>query len=206
VLHLYRSGAVVVTIVVGAFVGVGVAAVVATPVDNLNLGIRLASLWGLLAMACALLLAPFLADIRRLLGQPFLRIHHLFAAIGIASITLHPVLVAVRASSMAVFIPSTGGSVTGFLFGAGRIALPLCYIGIVGALLRNRVPEWRYIHLLLYAALLLGLVHGWLQSRAFFGIELLAGLYLALGIAIPCAFVLKRWQRYRVRRRSARET
>ena len=198
---LTRTGAVAVGAIVVVFLAV--AAVVAglptpTPV---TLGIRIAALWGLLAMGIAALMTPFLAEVRRVFGSPFLRVHHVFAAFGLAAITLHPVLVAVRSSSLLVFLP-VFPFLERYAPNAGRIALPLIYIAVVAALLKTRFSEWRYFHLILYLALLLGLLHGVVFSDWFFGNLFLNVLYLGLGAAIVGAFVAKRWQR----RKRARAT
>lgn len=199
--RLTRAGAVAAGAIVVVFLAV---AVIVTDLPNSNpvtLGIRLASLWGLLAMAIAALMTPFLAEIRRVFGPPFLGIHHVFAAFGLTAITLHPVLVAVRAASLLVFLP-TAPLLEGYVMNAGRISLPLIYVAVVGALIRSRLGEWRYFHLVIYLAIILGVVHGALLSRFFFGNPFLAVLFLGLGVAIVGAFVEKRWQR----RRRARPT
>ena len=182
----------------GAIVVVFLAvAVVVTDLPNstpVTLGIRLGGLWGTLAMGIAALMSPFLAEIRRAFGAPFLRVHHVFAVFGLAAITLHPVLVAVRSSSLLVFLPVTP-LLEGYVPNAGRIALPLIYVAVVGALIRMQFAEWRYFHLAIYLALLLGLLHGTLFSRYYFGNLFLNVLFLGLGVAIVGAFVAKRWQR-----------
>jgi predicted ferric reductase len=193
-LGMTRAGAVAAGGIVVVFLAI---AVIVTDLPNstpVTLGIRLGALWGTLAMAIAALMSPFLAEIRRVLGAPFLRVHHLFAAFGLAAITLHPVLVAVRSSSLSVFLPVTP-LLEGYVPNAGRIALPLIYVAVVGALIRARFAEWRYFHLVIYLALLLGLLHGTLFSRYFFGSLFLNVLFLGLGVAIIVAFVAKRWQR-----------
>jgi predicted ferric reductase len=193
-LGLTRAGAVTAGAIVVVFLAVAVIIAdlpISTPV---TLGIRLAALWGTLAMAIAALMSPFLAEIRRVFGAPFLRVHHVFAAFGLAAITLHPVLVAVRSSSLLVFLPVTP-LLEGYVANAGRIALPLIYVAVVGALIRVRFAEWRYFHLVIYLALLLGLLHGTLFSRYYFGNLFLNALFLGLGVAIVGAFVAKRWQR-----------
>jgi predicted ferric reductase len=195
---LTRSGAVAAGAIVVAFLAIAVIVTDLPASSPLTLGIRLAALWGLLAMGIAALLTPFLAEIGRTFGAPFLRVHHLFAAFGIAAITLHPALVAARAASLFVFLPVTP-FLEGYVANAGRIALPLIYIAVVGALFRTRFSEWRYFHLIIYLALLLGLLHGTLFSRYFFGSLFLNVLFLGLGIALVAAFIAKRWQRRRGR-------
>ncbi len=193
-LGMTRAGAVTAGAIVIVFLAVAVIVADLPNSTPVTLGIRLGALWGTLAMAIAALMSPFLAEIRRVFGAPFLRVHHVFAAFGLAAITLHPVLVAVRAASLAVFLPSLP-LIEGPVINAGRIALPLIYVAVVGALIRSRLGEWRYFHLVIYLALILGIIHGALISRFFFGNPFLAVLYLGLGVAIAGAFVAKRWQR-----------
>ena len=189
-----RTGAVAAAAIVVVFLAV--AAVVAglpgtTPV---TLGIRIAALWGVLAMGIAALMTPFLAEVPRVFGSTFLRVHHVFAAFGLAAITLHPVLVAVRSSSLLVFLP-TLPFLERYAINAGRVALPLIYVAVVGALVRSRFAEWRYFHLVIYLGFLIGLLHGTVMSRFFFEDLFLTTLFLGLGVAVTVAFVAKRWQR-----------
>lgn len=179
---LTRAGAVAAGAIVVVFLAV--ATVVAglpnpTPVI---LGIRIAALWGLLAMGIAALMTPFL------------RVHHAFAGFGLAAITLHPALVAVRSSSLLVFIP-TLPFLDSYAINAGRVALPLIYVAVIGALVRARFAEWRYFHLVIYLGFLFGLLHGTFMSLFFFENLFLTALFLGLGVAVVGAFVAKRWQR-----------
>ena len=144
---LTRAGAVAAGAMVVVFLAVAVVVTDLPASSPVTLGIRLAALWGLLAMGIAALMSPFLAEVRRVFGAPFLRVHHVFAAFGLAAITLHPVLVAVRSASLLVFLPVTP-LLEGYVPNAGRIALPLIYIAVVGALIRMRFAEWRYFHLI----------------------------------------------------------
>ena len=106
-LGMTRAGAVAAGAIVVVFLTVAVIVADLPNSTPVTLGIRLGALWGTLAMAIAALMSPFLAEIRRVFGAPFLRVHHVFAAFGLAAITLHPVLVAVRSSSLVVFLPVT---------------------------------------------------------------------------------------------------
>jgi predicted ferric reductase len=196
---LTRTGAVAAGAIVIVFLAVAVIVADLPNPSSVTLGIRLAALWGTLAMGIAALMTPFLAEIRRVFGATFLRVHHIFAAFGLAAFTLHPVLVAVRTSSLAVFLPSFP-LLERYTINAGRIALPLIYISVVGAFVRMRFAEWRYFHLVIYLGFLLGLLHGTLLSQYFFGNPFLAVLYLGLGVAVVGAFFAKRWQRRQRRR------
>ncbi len=198
---LTRAGAAGGGAIVVAFLAIAVIVTDLPGTNPVTLGIRLAALWGLLAMGIAALMSPFLAEVRQIFGSPFLRVHHVFAAFGLVAITLHPVLVAVRSASLSVFLP-VFPFLERYAPNAGRIALPLIYIAVVAALLRTRFTEWRYFHLVLYLALLLGLLHGTIFSNWFFGSLFLNAIYVGLGVAIVAAFVLKRYQR-RARARDA---
>jgi predicted ferric reductase len=191
---LTRAGAVAAGAIVIVFLAVATVVAGLPNPTTVTLGIRLAALWGLLAMGIAALMTPFLAEVRRVFGSPFLRVHHVFAAFGLAAITLHPVLVAVRSSSLLVFVP-TLPFLDRYAINAGRVALPLIYVAVIGALVRARFAEWRYFHLVIYLGYLLGLLHGTLMSQFFFGSLFLTALFLGLGVAIVGAFVAKRWQR-----------
>lgn len=192
---LTRAGAVAAGAIVVVYLAIAVVVTDLPASSPVTLGIRLASLWGLLAMGIAALMSPFLAEIRRVFGRPFLGVHHVFAAFGLSAITLHPILVATRAASALILIPSLP-LLDEPVLNAGRIALPLIYIAVVGALLRGRLGRWRYLHLVIYLALVLGVIHGAVLSQFFFGNPFLAVLYLGLGAAILGAFVAKRWQRW----------
>lgn len=195
---LTRAGAVAAGVIAVVFLAVAVIVADLPNPTPVTLGIRLAALWGTLAMGIAALMTPFLAEIRRVFGATFLRVHHLFAAFGLAAITLHPALVAVRASSLAVLLPSFP-LLERYAINGGRFALPLIYIAVAGAFIRTRFAEWRYFHLVIYLGFLLGLLHGTLLSQYFFGNPFLLVLYLGLGVAVIGAFVAKRWQRRRLR-------
>jgi hypothetical protein len=120
------------------------------------------------------------------------------AAPGNREVVKTALTVQARGGSLFVFLPVTP-FLEGYVANAGRIALPLIYIAVVGALFRTRFSEWRYFHLIIYLALLLGLLHGTLFSRYFFGSLFLNVLFLGLGAALVAAFVAKRWQRRRGR-------
>ncbi len=191
---LTRAGAVAAGAIVVVFLAVAAVVVGLPNPTPVTLGIRIAVLWGVLAMGIAALMTPFLAEVRRVFGSPFLGVHHVFAGFGLAANTLHPVLVAVRSSSFLVFVP-TLPFLDRYAMNAGRISLPLVYVAVVGALVRARFAEWRYFHLVIYLGFLAGLFHGMFMSRFFFGNLFLTALYLGLGVAVVGAFVAKRWQR-----------
>lgn len=129
-----------------------------------------------------------------------MRIHHYFAAFGLTLITLHPIVLAIALLNPAVFIPSVG-SFYAFMVNGGRQALIIIYIALVAVLIRRRiVAYWRPIHALMYVALFFGIVHANLTGRDFDNIFILIA-FNALFAASIAAFVLKRYQMYKLKRR-----
>ncbi len=72
-LGLTRAGAVAAGAIVVVFLAIAVIVTDLPASSPVTLGIRLASLWGLLAMGIAALMSPFLAEIRRVFGAPLPR-------------------------------------------------------------------------------------------------------------------------------------
>ncbi len=160
---------------------------------------RFLALYGFLFLSVATLTTPFLAEVTRAFGKPFLQIHHVFSALGIALITLHPVFNAIEALTLEVFVPSFATWVTFWTF-AGRPALIILYVAFVASLIRSKAPRyWRYIHALMYVVLFFGIVHGNLLGEDFenFGIMLIFNTLFAVSIA---GFVYKRYRNYYVKR------
>jgi DMSO/TMAO reductase YedYZ heme-binding membrane subunit len=169
--------------------------------DPLSWLLRVCGLAGMLSISLAALMTPFLAQVRALFGESFLRVHHRFAALGILLATLHPVLLAWQTLDPTVFLPVFATPYLFFALG-GRAALILMYIGLAAIFLRRRLPQtvWRPLHALMYLVLLLGIVHGNLIGTDFSSPVILV-LFNGLFVAVLGAFVLKRWQR---RRRKAK--
>jgi DMSO/TMAO reductase YedYZ heme-binding membrane subunit len=189
-----RKGYLLAACMAALFVGVSAAAVMrggALP----TLAVRLFALNGFVALAIAASMSPFLREIRQIFGRPFIYVHHVFAAFGLISILLHPVAAAVTAGSLSVFIP-VFSSIPAFLALGGRVAFYLILIALTAAVLRNRYPSvWRSFHMLMYAALALGIVHATLIGTDLANPGIRAVLY-ALFVAVMAALLLKRRQRY----------
>jgi len=190
---LTRAG-VLLTAAILALYAVTAAVVLTAPYeDPFHVIARLAALWGFLALSIAALLAPFLRDILRVFGSPFLAVHHTFAAVGILLPTLHPVVLALERLNPAVFIPVFYPWAR-FWALAGRPALYLLFIAFAGVVLRKYIPGyWRWVHGLMYVVLLFAIVHGNLIGTDFENpvIWVLFNTLFALTIV---TFVLRRWQ------------
>ena len=162
--------------------------------EPLSLLVRLLALNGYLALALAASMSPFLREIRVAFGRPFLTVHHALAAFGLAVILLHPLSYALMAGSLAVLLPSTWIWKEFWTY-AGRPALVLIFIALIAVSLRRRIPAyWRPFHMLMYAALVMGLVHALLRGTDTTDPVVRVVLGGAFAVAMG-AFVVKRWQR-----------
>lgn len=191
-----RTGWLVIAVIFVLF-AIPVAVVAANPsISPLTTGIRIAGLTGFVALAGAMIMTPFLPEIYRNFGRPFLRIHHLFAVAGIVLVTLHPVLLAIRVMTVAVFLPAFGSLYEFFALG-GRLALILMYGALAGVFLRAAIPAgWRALHALMWVVLVLALLHGMLIGTDFRE-PLIGALFTTLTIAALGAFFAKRIKRRR---------
>lgn len=159
--------------------------------DIYDFTIRFFALIGFYLMAIAMIMTPFMSDIYQEWGKSFMKVHHLFAALGIATATLHPVIFAIEVSSLEVFIPDVS-SLYAFMLLGGRQALILIYIATIAAFVRAKIPDyWKSIHALMYLMLFFALVHGYLIGTDFanIGIQI---IFTALFIASIGAMIYKR--------------
>lgn len=187
-----QQGIVLLGAIVGLFIIVFILFLTIPSTDAFDFTVRLFALWGYLAIAIATLMTPFLKEIYKNFGRPFIKIHHLFAAIGLACATLHPVLFAIEMSNWRVFIPDFSSWYNFWRLG-GRPALILLYVAIIGVLIRKNIKKyWRAIHALMYVVLLLGFVHGVIIGTDFanIGIMIIFSIIFASSVL---AFIYKRY-------------
>lgn len=156
--------------------------------------VRLFALYGYFMMSMAAAMTPFLKDIMKVFGKPFLKIHHVFAIAGLIFITLHPIFLAIIRMNLAVFIPDFSSWRTFWVL-AGRPALILIYIGFIAALLRMKMKNlWRPIHGLMYVALFFGIIHANLIGTNLIEILAVRILFNILFAMVVIAFILKKRQ------------
>jgi predicted ferric reductase len=169
--------------------------------------IRLCSLLGLVALFVSSILTPFQKELYKIFKRPFIKIHHVSAITGLVLITMHPVLFAIDVmikesigQGFAVFLPKFE---TALIFWelAGRPALILIYLGLIGVLLRRKIKNyWRWLHTLNYLALIFGVVHGILIGSDFYNFKeqivmselLMTILFLLLILVTTVTFTIKR--------------
>jgi len=195
-----RKDMLFVTLVILFALAVSIVAFLVSYTNPLRYSLRIFGLLGFASLSIAVIITPFLKEITLYFKKPFLRVHHYFAAFGLTLITLHPIVLAVMLMNPAVFIPSTG-SFEAFFINGGRQALIIIYVAFVAVLLRRRmVAYWRPIHALMYVALFFGIVHADLIGTDFDNLFILIA-FNALFVAAIAAFVLKRYQTFRLKKR-----
>ena len=177
------------------FIAVSVLQAIFFVYGTLNFFIRLFALWGYLCLAIATIMAPFLKEIKQFFGTTFIKMHHIFAFAGLCLITLHPIFIAIYASTVNVFIPSFS-SWYDFWALAGRPALIILYIALVAILFRKKIKPWRIIHALMYLMLFLGFIHAILSGTDFAGKTILI-IYSVVFAGIIASFTVKRLQLYK---------
>jgi DMSO/TMAO reductase YedYZ heme-binding membrane subunit len=166
----------------------------------LTLTIRLLALNGYIALSIAAVMTPFLKEVTLLFKKSFTKVHHYFAAAGLLLITLHPIAVFSQNLDPAVFLPNFESFYLFFFFG-GITTLLFIYVAFGAVLVRRKIPGyWRPFHMLMYLALFIGVVHANLRGTNFQSLTIQI-IYDSLFVAALAAFVLKRWQFYRIKTR-----
>lgn len=127
--------------------------------DPLYTLLQLCGLCGFLSLSGAVLLNLNKPALQKVLGKPFLPIHHFFAISGLTLITLHPVLFILLTSDMTALIPTVSSAYLFFANG-GRVAIILMYLVFLAALLKGVLgSRWKMIHRLAYPALIFAFIH-----------------------------------------------
>lgn len=149
--------------------------------------IRFAALMGFTSMFIATIMTPFMVQLYKIFGKPFIKIHHLYSISGLILITLHPIAFAISKLDITIFVPVFYPWYDFWSLG-GRVALILIYIAVLGSLLRKKIKNWRIIHMLNYIALFLAYIHGVLIGTDFKTLGILiiftAMLILSFGVLI----------------------
>jgi sulfoxide reductase heme-binding subunit YedZ len=168
--------------------------------ELLRLSVRSSALYGYLFLSVTALLTPFLREVTRAFGRPFLKVHHSFAVLGFVLITLHPVFNAMESVNLSVFVPRFDSWYLFWLL-AGRPALILFYGALFAALLRRKIMSyWRVFHALMYVVLFFGLVHAALIGADFQNLDVTI-VFFALFFASLAGFGFKRFRHYQLKRR-----
>jgi DMSO/TMAO reductase YedYZ heme-binding membrane subunit len=157
---------------------------------------RGAALLGYLAIFLAIVSSAYLRQLVRFFGRPFVQVHHILSVTGLILITLHPLSVAWSSMSLGVLLPRFD-SWRVFLQLGGRPAWYLIAAAALAAALRGVIGQrWRAIHLLNYAAFLLGTVHAILIGTDFQQ-PFIKAVAIIMAIVVVATLIQKRLQRGR---------
>ncbi len=167
--------------------------------DPFDLLMRLGGLYGYFGICISTMMTPYLKEIKQTFGKKFIEVHHVTAVIGVACITLHPVIFAIQNMSLVVFLPVVS-SWLDFWTMAGPPALIMLYVALVAVVLRMRIVKyWRYLHALMYLVLTFGIIHADLIQSDFAQSPVLLALYNIFYILVVLTFVIKRRARHQAR-------
>lgn len=166
----------------------------------LGWAIRAAAMLGYWAIFLTVISSAYMRELFQLLGRPFIKAHHILAVSGLILVTLHPIGVAIRSSSLASFVP-VFSSLDAFLRLGGRPAWYLIGLASLAALQRTRFRKrWRIVHFFNYIAFVLATIHAVMIGTDFISPAMKA-VAIALGLLVVAVFVRKRIQRWRLTRR-----
>jgi predicted ferric reductase len=193
-----RKGVGLISLLAVLFVAVTLITLASGYGNILRLAVRLFGLYGFIMLVTATLMTPFLREVVKIFGNPFIKVHHYFAVLGITFITLHPVFLAIQTLDITVFIPRFNSWYIFWAF-AGRPALIICYIALVAGFLRRSAPKyWRIFHALMYIVLFFGIVHANLVGTEFQNLAIII-IYDILFTAAIAVFIVKRYKVYKIK-------
>jgi predicted ferric reductase len=158
---------------------------------------RLAGLFGLTSLFIAILSSSFMKQITKIFETTYIRMHHYFSILGILLVTLHPIAMAFDFETLTIFIPDFS-SWEAFWEGAGRPALYIAYIAIIGVLIRTSIQKyWRYVHGLIYVTFLFGAIHGILVGDDLKN-PFLFWIFIVMIVIVILNFAYKRYLKYKI--------
>lgn len=179
-------------IVFVALIVVPLASLINIPADNaLDFIIRITALWGLVGLSLSALMNINKRVLYQKFGLKFMKLHHAMAIFAFLFATLHPVVFAFKVGSAAIFIPNFSSWYLFWLLG-GRPALIVMYIALAAVLLRKRTKKaWKWLHRLIYVALILIIVHGILIGTDFKSPLILVFFVILTGAALFTGIYLR---------------
>jgi predicted small integral membrane protein len=113
--------------------------------DPVHWLVRGAGMVGYVAIFVAILSSAYMRELYCFLGHPFLWRHHILSISGLILIALHPLALAIKTASAAVFVPRFDSWTVFFQLG-GRPALYLIALASLGALFARekvKLETWR---------------------------------------------------------------
>jgi predicted ferric reductase len=157
--------------------------------------IRLTALWGFIGLAFSSALNLNKKVLYQKFGLKFLKVHHYAAIFALVMTTLHPVLFAIFLRDISVFVPNFDSWVDFWALG-GRPAFILIAIAVIAALFRKFSKKvWKYLHQLIYVALIMIFVHAIIIGTDFQSIFILV-FYCVIFVVTFATYPVLRIQNY----------
>lgn len=155
----------------------------------ITMAVRTAALFGYFFLFMEILSSEYNIRMKKMLGRPFINVHHHIARAAVILILLHPILIAYQ-FGLSSFVPVLYPLID-FLRMAGRPALYLILIAVLAGVYRKKIPKnWRSIHELNYLGFVLIFFHAWL-----IGTDLQYGLmqfiWFAMALIVLAVFIHK---------------
>lgn len=158
--------------------------------------IRATALLGYLFIFVSIVSSAYMRQIYRVLGRPFINIHHILSVSGLVLVTLHPLAVALNSMSLRVFLPKFD-SWRVFLLLGGRPAWYLLIAAALAALLRKAIGKnWLVVHFLNYVAFWLATVHAIMIGTDFWA-GVVKGVAVVLALVVVAISIQKRLKKRR---------
>jgi sulfoxide reductase heme-binding subunit YedZ len=158
--------------------------------------VRGAALLGYLFIFLSIVSSAYMKQIYRILGRPFIRVHHILSVSGLVLVTLHPLAVALDSMSLRVFLPKFDSWLV-FLQLGGRPAWYLLIAAALAAVLRKAIGKsWLVVHFLNYVAFLLGTVHA-IMIGTDFQPDVVKGVAVVLTLVVVGISIQKRRKKRR---------
>ncbi|MFX0075311.1 MAG: hypothetical protein ACFE96_07710 [Candidatus Hermodarchaeota archaeon] len=133
----------------------------------------------------AAIITLFLKDVVFHLGEKFVKVHHAFVLTGFILLLIHGITYVVTLSSGLSIEPWTIFSMIGDT---------CAIIAIIAAIKRKSWTSiWRYVHMLMYATLVLITLHG-IFGGTDFSTPTIFVIYISMLAVLVVFFILKRWQ------------
>jgi len=152
---------------------------------------RATALLGYLFIFLGIVSSAYMRQVYRILGRPFIGVHHILSVSGLVLVTLHPLAVALDSMSLRVFLPKFDSWLV-FLQLGGRPAWYLLVVAALTALLRKTIGKnWLVIHFLNYVAFWLATVHA-VMIGTDFGTGFVRGGAVALALVVVFISIQKR--------------
>ncbi|MFP4481878.1 MAG: ferric reductase-like transmembrane domain-containing protein [Thermovirgaceae bacterium] len=120
--------------------------------------VRGAGILGYFSSFFAIMASAFTRKLNKIIGKPFLPVHHLFAVAALSLMVIHASAYSLYMKDPGVFIPETD-SLQGFLAFGGRAAIYLFILTAATARFSRSIPWWKAIHTLNYIAFFLVSAH-----------------------------------------------